>query len=540
MTNKWLLISSTIIIFLFTYLVSNSENSEVRAQQLPTPLTDTIVFYSNVGGTGEDIFSIKLDGTNYTQLTNTPGDDHSPSVSPDGQYIYFNSNRDGNDEVYSMYFDGSGQIRLTNNPASDFVTSVSPDGQKLAGYSNRDGDFEIFTMNPDGSDYAQLTFNDEWDGPVNWSPDSQKLVFTSQRDGDQEIYTMNRDGTNQARLTYTPGVAEYVPVFSPDGLYIAYNNNQEIWRINADGTNAINLTNNPADEAFPQYSPDGSSIAYQRYDTNGQTNFGWNIYLMDPDGSNVRILADLPGNEVVPHWSPLSPAVTNYPPVINTFSAPLTPQATYTAVNVSANFSDEDISDLHTAVWNWGDNTISTGAVIEANGSGTVTGSHTYTSAGVYTLNLTVSDSLSSTDKEYMYIVVYDPNGGFATGAGRFNMSAGSIISDPGRSGMTSFGTNAKYVNNVLTGSTKLNFRDGQYSFGFDSTSYDWLVVTNGNQAQLHGSGTLNGSSGYTFTLTALDNSSDTLRLQIWDENSTLVFDNNTSTLSNGNIQVHN
>ena len=121
-----------------------------------------------------------------------------------------------------------------------------------------------------------------------------------------------------------------------------------------------------------------------------------------------------------------------------------------------------------------------------------------------------------------------------------YDTTAGSIPSEPSISGMTNFGTNAKYVNNVLIGSTRLNLRDGQFVFDFDSTAYDWLVVTNGNLAKLHGSGSVNGIGGYTFEQTALDDSPDTIRIQIWDSTNTLVYDINTSVLSNGNIEVHN
>ena len=52
--------------------------------------------------------------------------DGSPSWSPDGGRIAFDSLRDGNGEIYVMNADGSGQTRLTDNPASDGSPSWSP------------------------------------------------------------------------------------------------------------------------------------------------------------------------------------------------------------------------------------------------------------------------------------------------------------------------------------------------------------------------------------------------------------------------------
>ena len=59
------------------------------------------------------------DGSNQTNLTNSPAWDMVPTWSPDGSWIAFQSDRDGDDEIYVMDADGSSQINLTNNPADD-------------------------------------------------------------------------------------------------------------------------------------------------------------------------------------------------------------------------------------------------------------------------------------------------------------------------------------------------------------------------------------------------------------------------------------
>jgi TolB protein len=53
------------------------------------------------------------DGSNKTRLTNQPGQDTYPSMSPDGKFIVFESYRDGHAEIYRMDEDGSNVIRLT-------------------------------------------------------------------------------------------------------------------------------------------------------------------------------------------------------------------------------------------------------------------------------------------------------------------------------------------------------------------------------------------------------------------------------------------
>lgn len=59
----------------------------------------------------------------------------------------------------------------------------------------------------------------------------------------------------------------------------------------------------------------------------------------------------------------------------------------------SANFTDVDLGDTHTATWSWGDGSLEAGTVSESNGAGSVTGTHTYPLAGLYTVTLTLTDS---------------------------------------------------------------------------------------------------------------------------------------------------
>jgi TolB protein len=52
-------------------------------------------------------------------LTNAPGRDTQPTWSPDGQFIAFTSDRDGNSEIYLMAADGSNPRNISNDPAQD-------------------------------------------------------------------------------------------------------------------------------------------------------------------------------------------------------------------------------------------------------------------------------------------------------------------------------------------------------------------------------------------------------------------------------------
>ena len=58
-------------------------------------------------------------GTDVRQLTANEGFAWSPSWSPDGTRIAFDSDRDGDVEIYTMRPDGTDVRQLTRNAASD-------------------------------------------------------------------------------------------------------------------------------------------------------------------------------------------------------------------------------------------------------------------------------------------------------------------------------------------------------------------------------------------------------------------------------------
>ncbi|MGB5896065.1 MAG: T9SS type A sorting domain-containing protein, partial [Ignavibacteriaceae bacterium] len=124
-----------------------------------------------------DILTSNIDGTNVRQITNTTGDEWSPSWSPDGIQITF-------------------------------------------GYSSNGSyaDNELFIMNSDTTGRQQLTINNSYDGMPRWSPDGLRICYSSDISDYQhwEVYTINADGTNIIRVTNTSSDATAInPVWMP-------------------------------------------------------------------------------------------------------------------------------------------------------------------------------------------------------------------------------------------------------------------------------------------------------------------------------------
>ena len=250
--------------------------------------------------------------------------------------------------------------------------------------------------------------------------------------------------------------------------------------------------------------------------------------------------------------------VLNGPPEVGEVIAPGEPLQMNTAVDVSSFYTDTGFLDTHTAIWNWGDGNTTYGTIIEANGVGSITGSHIYTETGVYNISLTVADNYGESDTAiFQYVVIYDPDGGFATGGGWIDSPEGAYVSDSTLTGMANFGFVSKYKKgaSVPTGNTEFQFKVADLNFHSDS--YEWLVVA-GASAKFKGVGTINGQGEYKFMLTAVDaniniNDSfyiDSFRIKIWteDEGGEVVVydnalgddsDNATTEIGGGSIVIH-
>jgi hypothetical protein len=246
--------------------------------------------------------------------------------------------------------------------------------------------------------------------------------------------------------------------------------------------------------------------------------------------------------------------VINVAPTVGLIAAPVAPVQVGTVINASATFTDPGTPDTHTAVFDWGDISTSVGTVDQI--GGTASGTHTYTSAGVYTVTLTVTDDDGDAGVSlFEFVVVFDPSAGFVTGGGWIDSPVGAYTENPSVIGKANFGFVSKYQNgaNAPTGQTQFKFKAGDLKF--HSTVYDWLVVA-GPHAKFKGSGTINGQGAYDFKLTGTDGQADggggvdKFRIKIWDSaTSDVVYDNQlnddddadaTDEIKGGSITIHN
>ena len=250
-----------------------------------------IVYTSDENGS-QDIY-ISSPSTNPRQLTDTPAKDHSPRLSPDGKWVAFVSEMNGNADIFMIREIGEDLIQMTDSPGEEFSPRWSPDGKMLAFLSRSDdGNRRIFITAVDQPRPHRLTTGDMDEGTPSWSPDGQWIAF-SMADASGTglgIFLRNPGGVNQIPLTNGP---DYLPTWAPDGRSIAFQStrsgNGDIYAVTV-SDNAVSgeprrLTNHPTPDYGPTWSPKGDWIAFiSERDGNPE------VYIISPDGTIINRL----------------------------------------------------------------------------------------------------------------------------------------------------------------------------------------------------------------------------------------------------------
>ncbi len=137
------------------------------------------VCVSSVTGEGE----VQLTGVNKDD-----GHNDGPDYSPDGAWIWFNSDRTGNAQIWKMRPDGTDLTRMTHDAFVNWFPHPSPCGQHVLYlaypegtlFHPRDLDVGLILMAPDGSDAREVLRFNGGQGSINvpcWSPDGTEFAY---------------------------------------------------------------------------------------------------------------------------------------------------------------------------------------------------------------------------------------------------------------------------------------------------------------------------------------------------------------------------
>ncbi|KAL5355603.1 hypothetical protein BJX96DRAFT_141542 [Aspergillus floccosus] len=303
--------------------------------------TKGIFLMNRIAPSTSELYIANVDGTNEHPLLSDPIFEYHAEFSPDGQWITFTAERngDGNSDIYRVRPDGSDLEKLMATPAVEDSVVISPDGRHAA-YVSTAGSLKANIIGLDLKTSAQRNLTEVPAKTANqtlmngyfkpaWSPDSKWIVFSSDRNTDwaghgdkvfqglsgwehtQElsIYAIRVDGSGFRQVATKPGYSLGSPKWSPDGKRIVFYEmtREATWCTHRpesiDSTSSVIVSidfatgkdrrvevNGSGVKAFPQYIND-STIGYHLKGTSKE-----GIYTTDGIYVNRTVRS--------PSWSP--------------------------------------------------------------------------------------------------------------------------------------------------------------------------------------------------------------------------------------------
>jgi eukaryotic-like serine/threonine-protein kinase len=232
-----------------------------------------------------------LTNVTFTQLTDLPGEETYPSLSPDGRSFVYASRASGNWAIYLQRVGGKNPVNLTkNSSADDTQPAFSPDGDQIVFRSERDGG-GIFVMGATGESVRRLS---DFGYHPAWSPDGKEIVVGTEgpedptgRFTESQLWGVSVESGKKRQITKPDVVPDAVqPNWSPHGDRIAYwalrGGRRDIWTVAADGTQPVAVTDDPPLDWNPVWSPDGNYL-YFSSNRGGSMNL-WRVRMQEKSG----------------------------------------------------------------------------------------------------------------------------------------------------------------------------------------------------------------------------------------------------------------
>ena len=257
-----------------------------------------------------DLWSVPRAGGAATRLTAGPGLKSNPKFSPDGNWIAFSSNANGNENVYVMPAEGGQPKQLTFSPGPDMVQGWTPDGKNILFSSPRYAFahqvVQLFTVPATGGFAERLPFPTGFGG--SYSPDGTHIAYDPTpwpwgtwkyyRGGTMPVvWIANLADSSVVKMPHTFSI-DFDPMWVGDKIYFLSNRAGRFTLFDYDlKTQKIEqLVQNTSDFDFKSASAGPGAIVYEQFGS---------LHLYDLKSGrqhevNVSITGDFPAEQ--PHF----------------------------------------------------------------------------------------------------------------------------------------------------------------------------------------------------------------------------------------------
>ncbi len=265
---------------------------------------------SRIGGALTYIFT---DDGKLSRRINDRGQDACSYFFPDGERVIWTSTRDNMDmplgnwsdaenypqgaELYTSDLYGKDIVRLTNNEWYDAEVTVSPNGEWIVFARDIDGNMNLWHIRPDGSDEEQITFTDDWQpGAPFYLQDNETIIFQAWRASElgkitptpMTVFTIKHDGSELTQRTFDRGMY-WGPAPAADGRHYVYTTildgyNHELFLGDLAGGEPVRLTYRAGFDGMKSLSRDSQKMVFVRTKNEGKALFN---HVMDLSSLNL-------------------------------------------------------------------------------------------------------------------------------------------------------------------------------------------------------------------------------------------------------------
>jgi len=232
----------------------------------------------------------------------------APRLSPEGDWIAYSvatidSARDSrNSDLWMVRWDGSRTVRLTTTPGGESDPQWSPDGRWLSFIATREGakTGQVWLLDRSGGEAQKLTDVAGGVSQHQWSPDSKRLVVIAH---DPEP----KDSTADSSKSRPRPIVIDRYAFKRDGDGYRNRLRDHLWLVEVASKSAAQLTTGDYDDQSPEWSPDGTRIAFvsSRVGTDPDRENNSDIFTIDATaGAKPVALTTWIGDDNGPTWSP--------------------------------------------------------------------------------------------------------------------------------------------------------------------------------------------------------------------------------------------